>query len=116
MKSLIPRKPNQTKTMTTITIPQKQPNSGSIHDLASDMRDREIHIPDSASHVVILSSYYGGKGYTTHTSTESAAKKVRGLKKDNTSFEVFEADGTHIEWDGGDFVAGDSNRDLAASL
>ena len=116
MKSLIPRKPNQTKTMTTITIPQKQPNSGSIHDLASDMRDREIRIPESATHVVILSAYYGGKGYTAHTSAESAAKKVRGLKNDNTSFEIFEADGTHLEWDGGDFVVGDSNRDLAASL
>ena len=100
-------------TMKNIIIPQKQSNSGSIHDLASDMRDREIRIPAAATHLIILSSYYGGKGYSTHSSAEAAAKKVRSLKKDGTSFEVFEADGTHIEWDGCDFVPGNSNLDLA---
>jgi hypothetical protein len=99
--------------MKNIIIPHKRSNSGSIHDLASDTRDREIKIPATAEYVIILAAYYGGKGYSTHATAEAAAKKVKSLKKDGTSFEAFEADGTHIEWDGCDFVSGNSNLDLA---
>jgi hypothetical protein len=99
--------------MRIITIEQKQSNSGSIHDLASDTRDRDIKIPATAGYVIILAAYYGGKGYSTHATAESAARKVKSLKKDNTSFEVFDADGSYLEWDGCDFRVGDPNRDIA---
>ena len=58
--------------MTTYTIPQKMSNTGSIHDLASDMFDRDIVFAPSCKYAVVLAAYYDGKGYTTHK-TESAA-------------------------------------------
>ena len=100
--------------MKIITIKQKQSNTGSIHDLASDTRDREIKIPATAEYVIILAAYYGGKGYSTHATAEAAAKKVKSLKKDNTSFEVFDADGSHLDWDGCDFRLGVSRKTLNA--
>jgi hypothetical protein len=57
--------------MKKVIIPQKQSNTGSIHDIASQHHDREIKFPKGARFAVVLSSYYGGKGYTTHT-TEAA--------------------------------------------
>ena len=98
--------------MKTTTIRQKQSNSGSIHDLASDMRDREIRIPDSATHVIVLASYYGGKGYSTHESGESAAAKMRKLRADGTSCQAFDASGRHLDWDGWEFRRGNPEMDL----
>lgn len=57
--------------MKKVIIPQKQSNTGSIHDIASQHYDREIKFPKGAKYAVVLASYYGGKGYTTHA-TESA--------------------------------------------
>jgi hypothetical protein len=57
--------------MKKVIIPQKQSNTGSIHDIASQDYDREIKFPKGARFAVVLSSYYGGKGYTTHA-TEQA--------------------------------------------
>ncbi len=54
--------------MKKIIIPQKQSNTGSIHDIASQNYDREIKFPKGAQYAVVLASYYGGKGYTTHAS------------------------------------------------
>ena len=99
--------------MKITTIKSKQSNSGSIHDLASDTSDRQIKIPATAEYVIILAAYYGGKGYSTHATADSAAKKAKILKKDKYSFEVFRADGSHLEWDGFDLRSGDSSRDLA---
>jgi len=58
--------------MTTYTIPQKMSGTGSIHDIASDMFDRDIVFAPGCKFAVVLASYYGGKGYTTHK-TEAAA-------------------------------------------
>jgi hypothetical protein len=57
--------------MKKVIIPQKQSNSGSIHDIASQHYDREIKFPKGAEYAVVLASYYGGGLYTTHK-TESA--------------------------------------------
>ena len=57
--------------MKKVIIPQKQSNTGSIHDIASQHYDREIKFPKGTRFAVVLASYYGGKGYTTHAS-ESA--------------------------------------------
>jgi len=104
---------NATPSTTTYIIPQKQSNSGSIHDLNSDMCDRLIAVPASASHIVILAAYYGGRGYTTHASAEAAAKKCRSLKKDGYSYQSFDAAaGKHLDFDGQDFQVGQSEMDL----
>jgi len=64
--------------MTTIfTIPQKMSNSGSIHDIASDMRDRPIYFAADCKYAVVLAAYYGGKGYTTHRTAEAAVAASR---------------------------------------
>lgn len=57
--------------MKKVIIPQKGSGTGSIHDIASQYAGREIKFPKDAQYAVVLSSYYGGKGYTTHA-TESA--------------------------------------------
>lgn len=57
--------------MKKIIIPKKMSNTGSIHDIASQNGDREIKFPKGHQFAVVLASYYGGKGYSTHSS-ESA--------------------------------------------
>jgi len=98
--------------MKNIIIASKQSNTGSIHDLASDTMDRVIKIPASAGYIIILAAYYGGKGYSTHSTAEAAVKKVKNLRKNNYSFRAFDAEGTHLDWDGCNFEIGDSNHDL----
>lgn len=56
----------------TYTIPQKMSNSGTIHDIASDQFDREIVFGAGCEYAVVFASYYGGKGYSTHKTQESA--------------------------------------------
>jgi hypothetical protein len=58
--------------MVNYIIPKKESNTGSIHDLSSDMHDREIVFPMGTKYAVVCAAYYGGKGYTTHC-TEGAA-------------------------------------------
>jgi len=65
--------------MTTYTIPQKMSGTGSIHDIASEHFDRDIVFAPGCNYAVVLASYYGGKGYTTHRTAEAAAKAARRL-------------------------------------
>ena len=58
--------------MHTYTIPAKQSDTGSIHDIASAHGPRVIRFAPGCRYAVVLASYYGGKGYTTHR-TEAAA-------------------------------------------
>lgn len=60
--------------MKKFIINQKQSGTGSIHDIASDQYDREIIFRNGCKFAVVLSSYYGGKGYTTHKTPYAAAK------------------------------------------
>lgn len=57
---------------TIFVIPQKMSGTGSIHDIASDRFDRDIVFAPGCKYAVVLASYYGGKGYTTHK-TEGAS-------------------------------------------
>lgn len=61
----------------TYTIPQKMSGTGSIHDIASDQTDRKIEFRSGCKYAVVLASYYGGKGYTTHKSARTAVQKSR---------------------------------------
>ena len=63
--------------MTTYTIEQKMSNSGTIHDIASDLFDREIHFPAGCEYAVVLASYYGGRGYTTHKTEQATIRAAR---------------------------------------
>jgi len=78
--------------MKIYTIEQKMSNSGSIHDIASDMYDREIKFRSGAEYAVVLASYYGGKGYTTHETEIAAINQARKLS--GYSFEIIDSDGT----------------------
>ena len=66
--------------MSALTIPQKMSNSGSIHDIASDQFDRRIVFGKGCKYAVILASYYGGKGYTTHKTEAAAVRAYRATK------------------------------------
>ena len=78
--------------MTTYTIPAKQSNTGSIHDIA-DTSDRVIKFGKDCIYAVVLSSYYGGKGYTTHKTEEAAIKKCRSLSQNNWSHAIIDITG-----------------------
>lgn len=81
--------------MITYIIPQKISNSGTIHDLASDMYDREIRFPEGSRYAVVFAAYYGGKGYTTHR-TQAAA--IKASKKDRQySHRIIDADGNEYD-------------------
>lgn len=77
--------------MNTYIIQQKQSNSGSIHDIASDQCDRDIVFASGSKYAVVRSSYYGGKGYTTHR-TESAAIQASWRNADY-SHQIIDATG-----------------------
>ncbi len=58
--------------MVTYTIPQKMTGTGDIHDIASNLWDRDIVFGPGCKYAVVHASYYGGKGYTTHRTLEAA--------------------------------------------
>ena len=79
--------------MTTITIPAKMSNSGSIYDIASDCYDREIKLRQGTKFAVVLASYYGDH-YTTHKTAESAALKSESTDESHT---IIDAEGNCYE-------------------
>lgn len=80
---------------TTYTIPQKMSGTGSIHDIASDMFDRDIVFPAGCKYAVVLASYYGGKGYTTHKTEEAAIAASR--RNRGYSHRIIDAEGYEYE-------------------
>jgi hypothetical protein len=79
--------------MAIYTIPQKQSNSGSIHDIASDQWDRDIVFAPGCGFAVVLASYYGGKGYTTHRTAEAAVRA--SLKLADWSHRIIDVTGRY---------------------
>jgi len=77
--------------MTTYTIPQKMSNTGSIHDLASDLFDRDIVFGAGCKYAVVLAAYYRGKGYTTHKT--EAATIAASKRNADYSHEIIDATG-----------------------
>ena len=84
--------------MSALNIPQKLSNSGSIHDIASDQFDRCIVFGKGCKYAVILASYYGGKGYTTHKTEAAAVRAYRATK--GYSRCVLDAQGNELSCDG----------------
>jgi len=85
-----------------LTIPKKMSNSGSIHDIASDMADRNIIFAPNCKFAVVLASYYGGKGYTTHKTAAAAA--AASHKQREYSHTVLDTDGAEYTAYYGDLV------------
>jgi len=75
----------------THTIPAKMSGTGSIHDIASDMYDRDIVFANGCIYAVVLAAYYGGKGYTTHK-TECAAIAA-AKRQEEYSMAIIDRDG-----------------------
>ena len=73
-------------------IRKKQSNTGSIHDIASDQFDRVIE--GRGKFAVVEAAYYGGKGYTTHTSAASAIEQARKLAKQGYSYQIIDGNGS----------------------
>ncbi len=85
--------------MKTLTISAKMSGTGSIHNIA-DVHDRDIRFPKGTEYAVVVASYYGGKGYTTHKTADAAINKSKELS--DTSHEIIDADGNEydIMWAG----------------
>lgn len=66
--------------LTIYTIPQKMSGTGSIHDLASDTRDRDIVFPAGHKYAIVIAAYYGGRGYTTHETDEDVIEADRDVE------------------------------------
>lgn len=73
------------------TIPQKMSGTGSIHDIASDMFDREI--AGRGKWAVVEAAYYGGKGYTTHETEAAAIRQANKLYKGGYSYQIIDGNG-----------------------
>lgn len=67
--------------MKIVIIPQKMGGTGTIHDIASQHCDREIKFPKGHKFAVVLASYYGGRGYSTHTSENATIQADRRNKE-----------------------------------
>lgn len=67
--------------MTSYMIEQKMSGTGSIHDIASDQYDREVVFGRGCRYAVVLASYYGGKGYTTHRTAEATIKASHRVRE-----------------------------------
>lgn len=83
--------------MKKVIIPQKMSGTGTIHDIASQHYDREIKFPKGAQYAVVLASYYGGKGYTTHASESATIQADRRQKE--FSRQIIGVDGYMYEAD-----------------
>jgi hypothetical protein len=77
------------------TIKQKQSNSGTIHDLASDQYDRVIKFNNGAMYALVLPSYFGDR-YTTAKSEKAIITKA---KKESNGV-IIDVKGNEYSFDG----------------
>jgi hypothetical protein len=75
----------------TYIIKQKQPNTGTIYDIASDKFDREIVFPPRHKYAVVLAAYYGPTAYTVHKTARAAAIASEDAKA--YSHKIIDTDG-----------------------
>lgn len=78
-----------------VTIPAKMSNTGSIHDISSQHADRVII--GRGAFAVVLAAYYGGKGYTTHTTEHAAMLQARKIQKAGYSYQIIDAEGNTMQ-------------------
>lgn len=87
--------------MQTLVIPSSYHHD--IHSLADQFNDREIRFPKGHRYAVVLASYYGGKGYTTHKSEEAAMFASRKARE--YSHKILDASGNIYDAGQGHLVA-----------
>ena len=78
----------------SVFLPQKQSNSGSIHDLSSEHYEREIKFAAGAVYAVVPASYYGFDG-TSHKTAEATIKARK--KMGNYSCQIIDRDGNYYD-------------------
>ena len=91
--------------LSSYIIPQKMSGTGSIHDIASDLFDREIVFAPGCKYAVVLAAYYGGKGYSTHKSEEAAVAAAR--KNREYSLSIIDDRGNDYQSDGYQLIISD---------
>lgn len=77
--------------MKTVIIKQKMSNTGTIHDVESDQSERKINFPRNQIFALVLSSYYGGRGYRT-TSSQEGLKQLCSRYKEY-SYQIVDCNG-----------------------
>ena len=78
----------------TYVIARKMSGTGTIYDIQSDQFAREIRFGNGCQYAVVLASYYGGKGYTTHRTADAAIRQSRKLDHQNWSHAIIGPDGS----------------------
>ena len=76
--------------------------SQDIHNISSDLEDREIKFANDCQFAVVLASYYGGKGYTTHRTEEAAITASR--RNSNYSHKIIDTKGSEYCFNGVELV------------
>lgn len=84
-------------TTKTYVIPQKMSGTGTIHDIESNLFERDIVFAPGCKYAVVLASYYGGKGYTTHKTEKSTIAASRRCRE--YSHQIIDAQGNHYYCD-----------------
>lgn len=95
--------------MKKVIIPQKMSGTGTIHDIASHQYDREIKFPKGTRYAVVLSSYYGGKGYTTHATEQATIQADK--RQSEYSRQIIGVDGWVYDVDMSRSYDGELKRD-----
>jgi hypothetical protein len=67
--------------MVIVRIPRKMSGTGSIHDLASDLADRDIEFPAGTKYAVVLPAYYGRGVCGAESFHHSAKAALTATKK-----------------------------------
>jgi hypothetical protein len=79
--------------MKRYTIEQRASGTGSIHDISSEHGERVIEFRGATKYAVVLAAYYGGKGYTTHETEQSACRQAHKLSQQDYSYTIIDAEG-----------------------
>jgi len=90
--------------MEKVTIEKKMGGTGNIHDIASDLTDREINFRAGTKYAVVLAAYYGEKGYTTHKTAKTAIAAARKMSNIDYSFEIIDRYGHRYDVHNGKLV------------
>ncbi len=77
--------------MKIYTIKQRESGTGSIHDISSDLYDRDICFPTKTKYAVVMAAYYGGRGYTTYKT--GAATIAASNQNIEYSHQIIDSDG-----------------------
>lgn len=89
--------------MKTFTISRKMSGTGTIHDIASDLFDRDINFRKDCKYAVVLAAFYGGKGYTTHRTAQATIAQANRMSE--YSYKIIDIDGWTYDICGDQLIA-----------